>query len=113
VSFFHDSFSEPAAPEVDRTQEETVALVRELDYYGLLNYVLPRQVEAELKQWSTDFADVFSIERYHHKVAQLWVAQLGKEADIAGIRYVATREHACEADVTPSVIPQTATTARQ
>ena len=87
MSFFHDSFGgEPAAPEEDGTQEETVALVRELDYYGLLNYVLPRQVEAELKQWSTDFADVFSIERYHHKVAQLWVAQLGKEADIAGIR---------------------------
>jgi hypothetical protein len=60
--------------------------VRELDYYGLLNYVLPRQVEAELKQWSTDFADVFSIERYHHKVAQLWVDQLGKDADIAGTR---------------------------
>lgn len=74
-------------PEEDRTQEETVALVRELDYYGLLNYVLPRQVEAELKQWSTDFADIFSIERYHHKVAQLWVDQLGKDADIADSYY--------------------------
>lgn len=73
-----------AAAQKGSQEETTTALVRELDYYGLLNYVLPRQVEAELTQWSADFADVFSIERYHHKAAQLWLAFVAKEADIAG-----------------------------
>jgi hypothetical protein len=81
--------TEPEKEALDSTEpgealSESIALVRELSYYGLLNYVLPRQVEAELTQWCTDFAEVFSIERYHQKVAQLWVDHLAKEADVAG-----------------------------
>jgi len=63
--------------------EETCVLLRELDYYGLINYVLPRQVEVELAQWSSDFADVFSVERYHLKAAQLWVDHFKKETNMA------------------------------
>jgi len=64
--------------------EETCVLLRELDYYGLINYVLPRQVEVELAQWSSDFADVFSVERYNLKAAQLWVDHFKKETNMAG-----------------------------
>lgn len=64
---------------------DTISLVRELDYYGLLNYVLPRKVEDELEPWSHDFADIFSVERYHRKVARAWTDYWAKEADMAGI----------------------------
>ncbi len=52
---------------------KTVSLVKELDYYGLLNFVLPRQVEKDLNQWVQDFGSVFTLQRYHHQVAKLWI----------------------------------------
>lgn len=69
---------------IDDDLRETLSLVRELDYYGLLNYVLPREVGTELAQWSQDFAHVFTVESYHHKAATLWVDHLAREADVAG-----------------------------
>lgn len=68
----------------DDDLRDTIALVVELDYYGILGYVVPKQVREEVDQWAKDFVDVFSVEQYHHQVARLWVDSLAREADVAG-----------------------------
>ncbi len=66
---------------------KTIALVRELDYYGLLNFVLPKQVEEDLNQWMQDFSSVFTLQRYHHQVARLWIDAGLTETDKAGRKH--------------------------